>query len=85
MFRNPRRWRSGRWRGRRSGGGCGGCGCLLLMLLFAVAWVSLAVPHTVVERWISDPSVPGVVRTVISDLTRLVAQLRDSLLRLLGR
>ena len=84
MFRNPRRWGSRRWRGRRSGGGCGGCGCLLLMLLFAVAWVFLVQLRAPAERWLASPSVPGAVQTVISDLIRLGAQLRDSLLRLVG-
>ena len=73
------------WYGRRrGGGGCGGCGCLLLMLLFAVAWLLLVQLRVPAQRWIANPSVPGVVQTVISDLIRIGTQMRDSLLRLVG-
>lgn len=75
------------WFGRRRGGGgcgCGGCGCLLLVLAFAVAWVVLVQYRAPAERWMSSPSVPGAVQTVISDLIRIGAQVRDSLLRLVG-
>jgi len=71
-------------RGDRGGCSCGGCGCLLLMIVFAVAWLLLVQLRAPVERWISDPAVPGAVQTVISDLIRIGAQLRDSLLRLVG-
>jgi len=54
------------------------------MIVFAVAWLLLVQLRAPVERWISDPAVPGAVQTVISDLIRIGAQLRDSLLRLVG-
>lgn len=76
------------WFGRRGGGsgcGCGGCGCLLLILLFAAAWVLLVQFRAPAERWMSSPSVPGAVQSVISDLIRIGTQLRDSLLRLVAR
>jgi hypothetical protein len=77
-----RSWRPRRWRGRRGGGGCGGCGCLLLVLALAIAWVMLMPLRAALEQWIAAPTVPSVLRSVVSEALRLGTTVRDSLLRL---
>jgi len=80
-----RSWRPNRWRGRRGRGGCGGCGCLLLVLAFAVIWVTLMPLRASIEQWIANPTIPSALRSVVSEALRMGTTVRESLLRLVGR